>query len=111
MKARFKITASDPLLSRYSASHRLLQIPSHCRRCSRSWISTKLSKAVTIGVSVAIMVKLVTVEYCRPVNWVTLLIQTPRMPMVNNAGQVLRGGSSFSPRQASIANSVRATIV
>lgn len=35
----------------------------------------------------------------------------PRMPMVNKAGQVLRGGSSFSPRQASIANSVRATIV
>lgn len=46
-----------------------------------------------------------------PVNWVTLLMQTPRMPMVNKAGQVLRGGSSFSPRQASMANSVRATIV
>lgn len=63
--------------------------------CRRSWISTKLSRAVTMGVSVAIMVKLVTVEYCSPVNWVTLLMQTPRMPMVNKAGQVLRGGSSF----------------
>ena len=105
------MAASEPLLIRYSAPHRLLQMPSHCRRCRRSWISTKLSRAVTMGVSVAIMVKLVTVEYCSPVNWVTLLMQTPRMPMVNKAGQVLRGGSSFSPRQASMANSVRATIV
>ena len=47
----------------------------------------------------------------QPGKLVTLLMQTPRMPMVNKAGQVLRGGSSFSPRQASIANSVRATIV
>ena len=54
----------------------LAAIPSHCSLCSRSCSSTRLKSAVTAGVSEAIIVRLATVEYCRPVNCATLLPPT-----------------------------------
>ena len=65
----------------------LAAIPSHCSLCSRSCSSTRLKSAVTAGVSEAIIVRLATVEYCRPVNCATLLPPTLRTPIKNSGSQ------------------------
>ena len=103
----FKITASEPLLIRYSVPLMEMKIPSHCSRFKRSRRKMAARSAVMAGVKVAIKVALATVEYCRPANWEPLFRVTPVRPIRTRRSQQSLGGSScFSPRIFMMMNKV-----